>query len=150
MMAAKTVNAQIDALLKRRGNPAKNPAPSSARAGTHIFVATRSKQKALDHAAMSMGINRGIAVKAKGGYEVYQAYQDKPAPAKNPRSVTLVAAKNPAKPPTFVVETKSGAAWAYRAGFLKREHATQYARAIAVQLKDTPVRVIKYSVGIAK
>jgi hypothetical protein len=76
---------------KRRANPsrvtrripgrrAKNPAPPTSK---HVFIATRSKRKALAE-AQKRGIQHPIANKVHGGFTVYQAYEDKKKLQSNP------------------------------------------------------------------
>ncbi len=140
------VNRRIDAMLKRAGNP--DPTRKS------VFVSTRSKNKALEHAE-SKGVKHGIAVKVDGGFVVYQAYED-PAPKRsnNPRSTTLVSARasrNLAAPrpkprqkwPRFVVEEREGAGpWMPRESFHKREDAETLAHAIHKHFPSITVRVV--------
>lgn len=140
------INRKIDAINAKgwKANPAKR--------GVSLFVATRSKNKALEHAA-SKGIDAGIAVKVNGGFVVYQAYDTNPA-----RSATLVAkrsgnpgARNLAAPrkkprenwPRFVVEEKEGVGpWMPRASFRILEDAEKLARDIHRAQPTIAVRVI--------
>lgn len=112
------------ALDKINANPAKR--------GKQVFVPTRSKQKAIDYAKEKHGIDAGIAVKAQGGFIVYQAYDTNPA--RKTRAVRVVAA-NPVRRPKSLYVVWTAAADGIKherlATFEKLSEARKYAQAYA-------------------
>lgn len=146
-----TVNQQIDALLKRRGNPARKGKSPNWVVHLRNFATKKSKTVTMPGGLSEPEAMRNAVLKAGAYWQVTKVERDlNENPRVAARSVVLVAAKNPrkAKPrlssDQFETQySKDGKTWHRWNVVLYEDMARKIARDVSRDFPAYSVRVVK-------
>jgi len=142
-----TVNQQIDALLKRRGNPARKGKSPNWVVHLRNFATKKSKTVTMPGGLSEPEAMRNAVLKAGAYWQVTKVERDlNENPRVAARSVVLVAAKNPRvnkyAPSHRVESSLDKKSWVHYGDFLGKAKASEVAKLLHESHPDLYIRVV--------